>query len=85
MGPSSGATVRRKHRTDPCSRWNLSLANQFDNCFTDIFSTQDAISEQVVKALEIELTGEEHKRLISRETEWISEAYRLYIMGRSSG
>ena len=62
---------------DGASLWS----NQFDNGFTDIFSTQDAISEQVVKALEIELTGEEHRRLVSKETE-NSEAYRLYIKGR---
>src|SRR5204862_39116 len=62
---------------DGASLW----ANQFDNGFTDIFSTQDAISEQVVNALQIELTGEEHQRLVSKETE-NSEAYRLYIKGR---
>jgi DNA-binding winged helix-turn-helix (wHTH) protein/tetratricopeptide (TPR) repeat protein len=62
---------------DGVSLW----AGQFDNSFTDVFGTQDAISEQVVRALQIELTGEERKRLTSKETE-SSEAYRLYIKGR---
>jgi DNA-binding winged helix-turn-helix (wHTH) protein/TolB-like protein/tetratricopeptide (TPR) repeat protein len=56
-------------------------AAQFDDRLTDIFGTQDAISEQVVRALEVELTGEERGRLTSRDTD-DGEAYRLYIKGR---
>ncbi|MBV8857532.1 MAG: winged helix-turn-helix domain-containing protein [Acidobacteria bacterium] len=56
-------------------------AGQFDDRLTDIFGTQDAIAEQVARALSVELTGEERGRLRSRDTD-DGEAYRLYIKGR---
>jgi DNA-binding winged helix-turn-helix (wHTH) protein/tetratricopeptide (TPR) repeat protein len=60
---------------------NTLWASHFDANFTDIFNVQDSISEQVVSALHVELTGEEQTRLTDKETDNI-EAYRLYIKGR---
>lgn len=60
---------------------NTLWASHFDADFTDIFNVQDSISEQVVSALHVELTGEEQSRLTDKETDNI-EAYRLYIKGR---
>lgn len=56
-------------------------AEQFDTDFTDIFTVQDSISEQVVRALSLQLSGEERKLVTKRSTE-NTEAYRLYITGR---
>ena len=56
-------------------------ADQFDVEFSDVFTVQDLISEKVISALELELTGEEQKRLTKHYTE-NAEAYQLYINGR---
>jgi DNA-binding winged helix-turn-helix (wHTH) protein/TolB-like protein/Flp pilus assembly protein TadD len=53
----------------------------FDEKYTDIFSVQDAVSEQVARSIQLELTGAEQKRLTRRPTE-NSDAYRAYVMGR---
>jgi DNA-binding winged helix-turn-helix (wHTH) protein/TolB-like protein/tetratricopeptide (TPR) repeat protein len=46
------------------SRW----AASFDEKSGDIFHAEDSISEQVVKALTLELTGDQYERLRKRET-----------------
>jgi serine/threonine-protein kinase len=56
-------------------------AGTFDEKFTDIFAVQDAISEKIVGALALQLSGEEKKRLTRRYTE-NAEAYELYVKGR---
>jgi DNA-binding winged helix-turn-helix (wHTH) protein/tetratricopeptide (TPR) repeat protein len=56
-------------------------AGKFDERFTDIFSVEDAISEQVANALVVKLTGEE-KRLITRRDTDDAEAHRHYLKGR---
>ena len=56
-------------------------AGKFDERFTDIFSVEDVISEQVASALVLKLTGEE-KRLIARRDTEDAEAHRLYLKGR---
>jgi DNA-binding winged helix-turn-helix (wHTH) protein/TolB-like protein/Flp pilus assembly protein TadD len=53
----------------------------FDEKFTNIFSVQDSISEQVVEAFSLKLTGEERASLTKHSTQ-NSEAYRLYLWGR---
>jgi serine/threonine-protein kinase len=62
---------------DGASLW----VDTFDEKFTDIFAVQDAISEKVAKALALELSGEEKKRLTKRYTE-NADAYELYLKGR---
>ncbi len=53
----------------------------FDEKFTDIFTVQDSISQKVLAALTLKLSGEEQKRLTKRYTENV-EAYQLYMKGR---
>ena len=44
-------------------------AGTYDEKFTDIFSVEDAISEQVASALVLKLTGEEKRRIARRGTD----------------
>jgi TolB-like protein/DNA-binding winged helix-turn-helix (wHTH) protein/Tfp pilus assembly protein PilF len=56
-------------------------AGKFDDRFVDIFAVQDSISEQVTRALALQLTGEERRLLAKRYTE-NTEAYQAYLRGR---
>lgn len=56
-------------------------AAKFDENFTDLFSVEDSISEQVANALVPRLTGQEREVLLRRETE-NSDAYRAFLKGR---
>lgn len=56
-------------------------AGTFNEKFTNIFDVQDAISEKVVAALALQLSGEERSRLMKRYTQ-NTEAYRFYLKGR---
>jgi DNA-binding winged helix-turn-helix (wHTH) protein/tetratricopeptide (TPR) repeat protein len=56
-------------------------AEKFDEKFTDIFTVEDSISEQVAKALALKLTGKEKRLLAKRYTE-NAEAYEAYLKGR---
>jgi TolB-like protein/cytochrome c-type biogenesis protein CcmH/NrfG len=56
-------------------------AEKFDEKFTDIFDVQDAIAEQVMRALALQLTSAEQKLLTKRYTESV-DAFQLYIKGR---
>ncbi len=56
-------------------------ADKFDEQFTHIFAVQDSISDQVIRALTLQLSGQEQARVSKRFTE-NAEAYRLYLQGR---
>ncbi|HEV2763768.1 MAG TPA: protein kinase [Pyrinomonadaceae bacterium] len=56
-------------------------AETFDEKFTDILSVQDAVSEQVARALTDKLSGKERRRLARRYTE-NADAYQAYLRGR---
>lgn len=56
-------------------------AEKFDEKFTDIFTVEDSISEQVAQALMPRLTGEEIELLHKRETD-NADAYQCYLKGR---
>lgn len=56
-------------------------ADKFNTEFTDIFTVQDSISEQVARALTLKLTGARRERLRKRYTE-SAEAYHAYLKGR---
>lgn len=73
----SGDKIRVNARlfktADGTSLW----AGTFDENFTDIFAVQDAISERVAAALQIQLGGERKKRSTND-----LEAYQFYMKGR---
>lgn len=56
-------------------------AEKFDEKFTDVFSVQDSISEQVGRALTLKLTAEEQRLLTKRYTQ-NTEAFQAFIRGR---
>ena len=69
-------TVQLHSLSDGKTLWS----GKFDERFTDIFTVQDSISEQVAGALALRITGAEHRHLRKRYTE-NSEAYQAYLMG----
>lgn len=70
-------TVQLVSVEDGASLW----AERFDEQFTDIFSVEDSISEQVARALVLELTADERRLLRKRYTD-NTDAYQLYLKGR---
>ena len=54
---------------------------QYRRSFTDIFSLQDDISQEISGKLRLQLSGEERQKLVKRHTD-NTEAYRLYLKGR---
>lgn len=70
-------TVQLVRVKDGASLW----AQTFNENFTNIFAVQDSISEQVVKALTLQLSREERERMLKRYTE-SAEAYQAYLKGR---
>jgi DNA-binding winged helix-turn-helix (wHTH) protein/TolB-like protein/Tfp pilus assembly protein PilF len=70
-------TVRLLRVSDGRPLW----AHRCEEYCTDIFRTQDAISDQVAEALVSKLTGSE-KRLLTKNYTENREAYQLYLKGR---
>ncbi|MBL0312862.1 MAG: winged helix-turn-helix domain-containing protein [Holophagaceae bacterium] len=56
-------------------------AEKFDARVTDVFEVQDAISEQLAKVLELNLTREQ-EGMLSRHSTASQESYHLYLKGR---
>ena len=56
-------------------------AEALEESFSSIFAVQDSIAEKIVRALSLELSGEEKARLAKRYTQ-STEAYQLYLRGR---
>jgi TolB-like protein len=56
-------------------------AATFHESFTNIFSIQDTISEQVAQALALKLSGEEQRQINKKYTH-NTVAFQLYIKGR---
>jgi TolB-like protein/Tfp pilus assembly protein PilF len=56
-------------------------SERFDSRWTDIFRVQDAIAEEVARALAVPLTGE-HRRLVRRRRPGNLDAYENYLKGR---
>ncbi len=54
---------------------------QYRRSFTDIFSLQDDISQEISGKLRLKLSGEERRKLVKRYTD-NTEAYHLYLKGR---
>jgi len=70
-------TVQLVRVQDGATLW----AGQFDDPFTDIFSVEDSISQQVSRTLMLKLTGDESRKLSQRHTT-NPEAHRAYLRGR---
>ena len=70
-------TVQMVSVKDEATLW----AATFEEKFTDIFAVEDSISEQVVRALTLTLTGEERRRLGRHYTK-NTDAYEAYLRGR---
>jgi TolB-like protein/Tfp pilus assembly protein PilF len=56
-------------------------SDRFDSRWTDVFRVQDAIAEQVTRALAVTLTGEDRQRVLRRRPQNL-EAYDEYLKGR---
>ncbi len=78
---TAGERIRIAARLVRTSDGKQLWTGQFDQTFTDIFTVQDSISEKVLAALTLKLSGEAQKRLTRRDTENV-EAYQLYMKGR---
>jgi TolB-like protein/tetratricopeptide (TPR) repeat protein len=77
LGDQIRVSARLMNVVDGRSLWS----GTFDECFTDVFAVQDAISQKVAQALEVQLSGKEKQRLTRLGTSDI-EAYQLYLTGR---
>jgi DNA-binding winged helix-turn-helix (wHTH) protein/TolB-like protein/cytochrome c-type biogenesis protein CcmH/NrfG len=58
-------------------------AGKFDEKFTDVFTVEDSIAEEVTAALKLQLTAEEKKQLAKRSTN-STEALECYTRGRDA-
>ncbi len=76
-GDGIRVTVQLLRVSDGVPLW----ADKFDEQFTDIFTIQDSISEQVTRALALKLSSDERSKLAKRYTD-NTEAYQAYIKGR---
>lgn len=56
-------------------------SEKFDRELKDIFTIQDEISLAILKAIKVELIGEEEDAVLKRYTDNV-EAYQLYLQGR---
>jgi DNA-binding winged helix-turn-helix (wHTH) protein/TolB-like protein len=56
-------------------------AGTFDAAVGELFAVEDAISQRVVEALHLTLTGDEQRRLVRRDTS-SAPAYDAYLYGR---
>ncbi|CAN5693355.1 hypothetical protein BH23PSE2_BH23PSE2_02460 [soil metagenome] len=72
-----GMSVRLVRVADGSVVW----ADRFRGERGDLFALQEILSERIVAALSLQLTGSQRKRLGRHPTE-DAEAYRLYTMGR---
>jgi eukaryotic-like serine/threonine-protein kinase len=55
-------------------------SDKFDETFTNVFAVQDSISEEITRALAIDVTADERKQIAKPYTKNI-DAYNAYLMG----
>ena len=77
LGDRVRVTVRLISTRDGVAIWNYKC----DDYCTDIFGTQDSITERVAEALTLKLSGDEQKLLAKHYTD-NPKAYQLYLSGR---
>lgn len=76
-GDRTRVTVRLLRVSDGELLWG----STFDEKFTDMFSVEDSISQEVASALMVNLSGDDQKRL-TRPFTANNGAYQLYMKGR---
>ncbi len=76
-GDRTRVTVRLLRVSDGEQLWG----GEFDEKLTDMFAIEDSISQKVASALELNLSGEEQRRL-ARPFTASTDAYQLYMKGR---
>ena len=69
-------TARLLRTADGRSLWS----GEFNENFTDIFTVEDSISQQIAQALHLNLTRVEHRAVMKHSTDNV-EAYELYLKG----
>ena len=69
-------TVRLVRVADGQTLWT----EHFDQNFTEVFAVQDRVSERLVEALAIRLSGEQREMLVKRHTN-NPQAYALFLKG----
>jgi DNA-binding winged helix-turn-helix (wHTH) protein/TolB-like protein/Flp pilus assembly protein TadD len=77
----SGERVRVTVQLLSVSNGTTVWAQSFDEKLTDIFDVQDAISEQVARAVSARIGGDERQNLRKHHTESV-QAYEAYLRGR---
>jgi TolB-like protein/Tfp pilus assembly protein PilF len=77
VGNNLQVTARLINVKDGYLLWN----GRYPRQLADLFSIQDDIAQEIVKALKIKLLGEKEAEIVKRYTENI-EAYNLYLKGR---
>lgn len=77
IGDRIRVTIQLIRAKDGTPLW----ADKFDEKYTDVFSVEDRISEQVAAALVPTLTGDQKQQLARHYTE-NADAYQSYIKGR---
>jgi TolB-like protein/lipoprotein NlpI len=55
--------------------------DRFARSATDIFAVQEEVATEIVRSLKLQLSAEEHRELVRRQTE-DSDAYHAYLRGR---
>lgn len=76
-GKNIRITTQMMRVSDGATIW----AGKFDDFFTNVFAVQDSISEKIIAALSIRLSGAEQQLLTRRYTE-NTDAYQLYIQAQ---
>lgn len=77
VGNNLQVTARLINVKDGYQLWN----GRYPRQLSDLFSIQDDIAQEIVKALKIKWLGEKEAEILKRYTENI-EAYNLYLKGR---
>jgi len=77
----SGNRVRITSQLIDCMTGGHLWAERFDRDLTDIFAVQDEVTQEIVTAMAVTLTADDHKRIKTIETDNL-EAYDYFLRGR---
>lgn len=77
----TGERIRVSVRLISVDDGRMLWSETFDEDFTDIFSVQDSISQRIIAALELTISGEERSNLSKKYTA-NTAAYHQYLKGR---